>query len=231
MNKDEPIQPSAVFLELRHRLLVPIIVFFLGLTFGIIFNRQILLFILSLFNLSGINVVLTSSYQVFELAFNVGITVGLFVFFPVFLYEIYGFTKPAMRKKERNLVKKIIPLSLTLFFIGFALGVKMTQYIFTLLSQTSSDFNVGNYLDISSVISQVLIMGLLTGVVFQIPLIFTALIKMKIVTRQALAKRRKIVWAALIIIAMLLPSTDILSLILLALPLLLLFEFTLLLNR
>ena len=231
MSEKETILPSTVFLELRKRLLAPLIVFFIGFSFGILFNRQILLFILSLFDLKGINVVMTSSYQIFDIAFNVGITTGIFLFIPVFLYELYMFTKPAMKNKERRLVRKIIPFSLLLFTIGFGLGVKMTQYVFTFFSDTTSQYHIGNYLDVSKVISQVLIMGLLTGIVFQIPLIFTVLIKMKIVTREMLVKRRKIFWGILIIVAMLLPSTDLLSLVLVTVPLLILFELTLLLNR
>lgn len=231
MPNSESLLPSTVFIELRRRLIIPLITFILAFCVGIIFNKQILLFILSLFNLNGINVVLTSSYQIFEIAFNIGCALGIFCLIPVFLYQLYSFTKPALAIKEKNLIRKVIPLSIILFLTGFSLGVKMTQYIFTFFSESTAGIKIGNYLDVSKVISQVLIMGILTGIVFQIPLIFTALIKMKIISKNTLVKKRKIVWTVLLIIAVFLPSTDLFSLSLLTIPLLLLFEVTLLLNR
>ena len=231
MADKENILPATVFLELRRRLIPVLLSFVVGFGVGIIFYKQILLFLLSLFDLKGINIVMTSSYQMFDLAFNVGIVLGLVILLPVFIYEFYFFVKPALRIKERKLFNKIIPFSMFLFVAGFWFGIKMTQYIFSFFSQTTADFHLGNYLDVSKMISQVLAMGLLTGWVFQIPLVISALMRMGIVKKEFLVEKRKIVWVILLIIAVLLPSTDVLSLVMITVPLVLLFELTLLLNK
>jgi sec-independent protein translocase protein TatC len=69
------------------------------------------------------------------------------------------------------------------------------------------------------------------GVVFEMPIILTILMRMKIVKRSYLVKKRRWVYAATIIFALLMPPTDILSLTLLTVPLWFLFEIALLLNK
>lgn len=231
MAKNDNLLPSEVFLELRRRLIPVLLSFVIGFTLGIVFYRPILLLLLSLFDLSGINVVLTSSYQVFDLAINVGIVSGFMMLLPVLVYEFYSFVKPALKAREKRMINILIPISFLLFTIGFASGIKMTQFIFSFFSKMTTDFNVSNFLDMSKIVSQILAMGLLTGLVFQIPLIFSALIRLGLVKKQYLIKKRKFFWAILLVIAVLLPSTDIFSLIAITIPLVLLFELAILLNR
>ncbi len=107
----------------------------------------------------------------------------------------------------------------------------MSQYVFGFFVSSSSDINIGNFMEVSKVLNQTLSMSLLTGTIFQIPLILTALIKLKILKREVLIRQRKIVWITLLVLAIIMPTTDTLSLMLTFIPLVLLFEFTLLLNR
>jgi len=69
------------------------------------------------------------------------------------------------------------------------------------------------------------------GIVFQLPIILTTLIKANLVSIELLVAKRRIFYLFLIVFAILLPSTDILSLVLIISPLLLLFEGTIFLNR
>lgn len=86
-------------------------------------------------------------------------------------------------------------------------------------------------LDISKLLSQILITSSLMGIAFQYPIAMSLLMRFKIVSLETFVKQRPIAYIIAISFAAFMPPTDILSLILLTLPLILLFEITLFLNR
>jgi len=69
------------------------------------------------------------------------------------------------------------------------------------------------------------------GIVFELPIVLTILLRLGIIQRNSLTSKRRYVYAALVIFDVLLPPTDILSLSLIFLPLAMLFEGTLLFNQ
>jgi sec-independent protein translocase protein TatC len=95
----------------------------------------------------------------------------------------------------------------------------------------SVSLGIGNMLDISRLLSVVMITSALMGVAFQTPIILLILLRLGIINRAKLAKARPWVYLGSFIFAILLPPDSILADILLTLPLVILFEFTLLLNR
>ena len=74
-------------------------------------------------------------------------------------------------------------------------------------------------------------MSFTMGLVFELPIVLTILIRFHVLTVSVLSHQRRYVYAALLIFGVVLPPTDILSLIMIVCPLFLLFECTLLLNR
>ena len=105
------------------------------------------------------------------------------------------------------------------------------RYVVILFYQRSSELQIGNFLDISLLLSQILLTAVLMGLAFQFPIILTILMRLKVINYKMLIKKRLLVYAISLIFATLLPPTDLLSLVVLFLPLALLFELTLILNR
>ena len=216
--------------KLRKRLMSVIIVFLVGLVIGFIFNQQLLMFAIKVFNFSGVNIVFTSPGQLLELAFYTALLTGGLLALPVLGYQSFMYVKPALKEKEYRLLKSFVPLSIVLFVVGAAFGVWINQLIITVSSKLSSNFHVSNIWDIQRFFSQVIMTAVLTGLIFQMPLVLSGLIRFKLMSRKYLASKRPYVYAVLLIIAVLLPTTDVLSLILLTMPLILLFEVALLIN-
>ncbi|MFC1654036.1 twin-arginine translocase subunit TatC [Patescibacteria group bacterium] len=217
--------------EMQGKLFQVIIVFFAAGLIGGIYYQQILRFVMGLFNLSGINIVMTSPYQFISLAVNTGISVGLTAALIPLTIHFLNFIKPALQPHEHKLVISLIPSSIFLFFIGFGFGVWVVQFVVTLFSKTTLEFEIGNLWDIGGFFSQILLTGVLLAIVFQLPIVVTALIRFRIVKYHLLVKQRRYVYALLLLIAALMPPTDVLSLILLTVPPLLLFEIALVLNH
>lgn len=217
--------------EIRKRLIILIALFLVSGILGFAFYERIIKFILKLFHFQGVNIVFTSPFQFIELAINSGLIIGIAVVFPILVFQILAFLKPALKKSEYSIVSKLIPATIILFALGFSFGALIMRYVISLFYERSIAFEIGNYLDISLLLSQTLLTGLLMGVAFEFPIVLTILMRLNILPYKALSGQRPIAYSVALIFAALLPPTDLLSLILLTLPLVVLFEITLLFNR
>ena len=95
----------------------------------------------------------------------------------------------------------------------------------------SVSLGIGNILDISSLLTTVIITSALMGIGFQFPLVLLLLMRIGIIKPHQLSKARKWVYLGSFLFAILLPPDSILADVLLSLPLIILFEITLILNR
>lgn len=217
--------------EVQKNFWITIAIFATGATVGFIFYQDILTFLMKRLNLAGINLVLTSPTQFIDLAIQTGLILGFLLAIPYALYCLLQFVLPALQAKERQVVLSMLPLGFALAIVGFGFGIWIEQFVISLYAKTTVDFNIGNYWDVGSFFEQFMIMGLCMAMVFQLPIVVTILIRLNVIKRSLLTKNRKYVYAAIVIFAAILPPTDILSLSLIIVPLALLFEGALLLNR
>jgi sec-independent protein translocase protein TatC len=217
--------------EMRSSFWKVLTLFALGAVIGMAYYKQILTFIMGFFKLENINLVLTSPYQFIDLAINSGFFVGIVFATPVFLYYALQFSKPALKEMEYKLLLRMIPASIVLFIMGFIFGVWVLQYVVDLFSQTSDNLDIGNIWDLSGFLSQVIVMGLSLAFIFQMPIVITSLLKLKIIKYKTIQGQRRAVYAGIVIFAALMPPTDIVALLILAIVPLFLFELTLFLNK
>lgn len=231
LTKSKSDQYQSYFEEIRKKLVVVIIFFGLGSIVGFVFYQKILHFVLSRLNLGEVNIVFTSPYQFINLAVSISVLTGLTLALPYFIFQLLIFIKPALTRKEYRLLASLLPVSLVLLVIGFAFGIWTIQYVLVFYSQISISSNIGNMWDIGRFMSQMINTAIATSLIFQLPIILTCLIRLKIISRESLIKKRSVVYAILLIVAVLLPPTDIISLLVLVLPMLLLFEGALLINK
>ncbi len=217
--------------ELQTKLFHVLLTFLTGGVIGFIYYQKILGFIMRLFKMDGINLVLTSPYQFIDLAVNTGLLTGLVLALPLLGYHLLTFVRPALSPKEFNLLLRLYPTAVVLFVVGFSFGAWIIQLIITLYSQTTLEFSVNNLWDISHFFSQILMTGISLAIIFELPIILTALLRLKFIKLSLLQRSRRYIYAAILIFVAFLPPNDIISLALLSVPPLLLFEITLLLNQ
>jgi sec-independent protein translocase protein TatC len=218
-------------LEIRKRLLFLVSIFLVFAALGFIYYSQVITAILKIFSLEGVNLVFTSPFQFLSLAVTSGLLIGVVVVFPLAILQLLSFIKPALTKSEYKTILGLVPLGVILFISGFSFGVLMMRYVVIMFYQKSVALNIGNFLDVSQLLSQILLTAVFMGIAFQFPIILTALIKLKLITLANLKKQRALAYVASLIFAAFLPPSDLLSLALLTAPLILLYEFTLILNQ
>lgn len=217
--------------EVRRKIFQVLVVFAVGGIFGFLYYRPILIRILSLFQLNGINVVLTSPYQFIDLSIYTGLVTGCILAFPLFLYHLLQFIRPALKPEEYRTVLQTLPFSIGLFLGGFGFGVWVMQFVISLYSQTSSDFALSNIWDIGHFFSQILVTGLSLAVAFQMPIVLNIAMRLGFLHHAQISQQRRYIYVSAIIFAAVLPPTDLISMSLLAIVPLFLFEITLLLNH
>ena len=218
-------------MELRKRILFLFSVFLVFGIAGFIYYEKIISFSLRLLDLKQAQVVFTSPFQFLNLAISSGLLCGIAAIFPLLILQILSFLKPALKPKEYKFITYLAPISLLLFIFGFGFGAVMMKYVIDLLNRKALALNIGNFLDINTLLSTILLTSSLMGLAFQFPIVLTGLLRLKIITYKFLAKQRIFVYLALLLFVMLLPPTDVFTDFLLALPLAFLFEITLLLNK
>jgi len=222
---------SPFLVEVRKRILFTLSVFVVATTVGFVFYERIIRFLIDILSLKGINIVFTSPFQFINLAISCGVTTGLLLVLPLFISQILSFLKPALSEKEYKMVVGFLPFSIVLFLIGFTFGVLIMKWQIQIFLASSISLGIGNVLDISRLLSSVLLTSALLGLGFQFPIILLLLMRIGIIKHHQLSKQRPWVYLGSFIFAVLLPVDSILADVLLTLPLVILFEFTLILNR
>ena len=153
---------------------------------------------------------------------------GFILAFPYVLLEIWRFVKPALKEKEKKYSRGIVFFTSLLFITGilfgyFAIGPMSINF---LGSYTVSE-SVKNQISLDSYISTITILTFASGIVFELPIVVYFLSKIGLVTPQFMRKYRKHAMVVnLIVAAVITPSPDISSQILVAIPLFLLYELS-----
>lgn len=206
--------------------LISVIAFFVGF----FSSGKILKTFIKYFDIESVTIATTSPFQFASVAVNIGIFTALLTALLLFMYHFFMFASNALTKRELKKLLFGIPVSLILFITGFTYGFFLLFYSFTLLAKVNQNLGIQNIWDISLFMSQIAITSALLGLIFQLPLILTALIKLKVVTVEFLKSKRRLVILLICIMTSLLPPTDGLSLIAMALPLYVLYEVTIFIN-
>lgn len=217
--------------EVRRRILTTLIVFAFACVLGFVFYEQIIIFLIEILNLKGINLVFTSPFQFINLAIGCGIATGLTLSFPLIIIQLLYFLKPALKVKEFRTILRALPFSIVLFATGFIFGALVMKWQIDLFLAKSVSLGIGNVLDITSLLNTVLMVSVIMGISFQFPIILLVLLRIGVLARKTLSQSRKWVYLGVFLFSILLPMDSILADLLLCLPLLLIFEATLLIDR
>jgi sec-independent protein translocase protein TatC len=156
---------------------------------------------------------------------------ALILALPVILYQAYAYVLPAFSQSERRVIVPILLLAPLLFLAGVAFGyfVVMPAAVKFLLNFNDSQFNVQvRARDYYSFFSTTL---LACGFVFQLPLAILAVTRLGIVTPRQLSANRRYAYLAIAIVAAALPGVDPISMLIEMVPLLVLFELSILIAR
>ncbi len=153
---------------------------------------------------------------------------GFIMAFPYFLWEIWRFIKPALSTKERKYSRGVVFFSSVLFLSGVLFGYFVISPLsINFLGSYQISKQVANQISLDSFISIVTMLTLASGVVFELPVVIYFLSKIGIVTPSFLRTYRKHSMVIILIVAAVItPSPDVTSQLLVAIPLFVLYEIS-----
>mgnify|MGYP003638176695 CR=1 FL=1 len=217
----------AHLVELRGRLLksvVCVILIFMSLYW---FSNDLYNLIsepLRVFLPEGSTMIATDVASPFLTPFKLTLMTSVFIGMPYMLYHIWSFIAPALYAKEKRIAIPLLLSSIVLFYLGMAFSYFVVfPLVFGFFTSTGPE-GVAIMTDISRYLDFVLKLFFAFGLAFEIPIATILLVTAGITTTENLREKRPYVIVGCFVIGMLLTPPDVISQLLLAIPMWLLFE-------
>jgi len=164
---------------------------------------------------------------------KVSFFVALIIGVPYFFYELWTFIRPALYPKEKKAIRGTFGFAGILFYMGLACGYFLVLPLtvkFLGTYQVSPD--IPNEISLTSYIGMFLGLILVMGIVFEMPILAALLSRIGLVSKELLKKyRRHAVVILVILAAIITPSGDAFTMMIVAIPLYLLYEFSIMVCR
>lgn len=158
------------------------------------------------------------------IAFMTGFVLG----FPYLVWEIWRFVKPALSEREIHYSKGVVLFTSLLFALGVSFGYFIiTPLSINFLGNYKVSAEIANSISMDSYINTVTVLSLSTGLVFELPMVVYFLSKLGVLTPAFMRTyRRHAMVVNLIVAALITPSPDVTSQLLVAIPLFMLYELS-----
>jgi len=163
------------------------------------------------------------------IAFMTGFIIG----FPYLVWELWRFIKPALSEKEIKVSQGVVFFTSLLFMLGVMFGYYIiTPLSINFLGNYKVSEEIANSISMDSYINTVTVLSMSTGLIFELPMVVYFLSKLGILTPEFMRKHRKHAMVVnLIIAALITPSPDVTSQLMVAVPLLILYEISIYVSK
>lgn len=176
----------------------------------------------------AVDLIATDLSSQFMTHITTSVYLGLLGASPYILYELFRFVSPALYESEKKHSVQVV----VIVYVLFLLGVLMSYYVlfpisFRFLGTYSVAPAIHSTITLDSYISTFTTLTLLMGVVFQLPVIAFVLAKLGIITSDMLSRYRKHSFLIIMLVAAVITPPDLMTLVLVTIPLYLLYELSL----
>lgn len=218
-------------IELRDRLLKALIV--IGIAFVALFPfaKNIYNWLAEPLVSQGQNMLIIGPVAPFLIPMKLTLLVAFLIALPFLFYQLWSFVAPGLYRHEKRLVYPLLASSIVLFYLGIAfVYYLLLPMMFKIIPQFAPDVaafspDIAQYLDFT------IMMFMAFGFGFEMPIATILLISTGLTTAEALKQKRPYVIVGAFIVGMLLTPPDVISQIMLAIPMWLLFELGLVLSK
>jgi sec-independent protein translocase protein TatC len=215
--------------ELRTRIVIGVFAFVVAMGLCFWQNHQLLKIINDPLP-KGQKPITLSPTEPFTTTLTVAAYAALLISLPVILYQVYAFILPAFSPKEKKVALPLLLMVPVLFVAGavFAYFVVVPAALNFLLNFNDHQFNT--QIRARDYYSFVLLTLVAAGIVFQVPVGILGLTRLGILTPQKLKHNRRYAYLGCAVVAALLPGVDPVSMLIEMVPLVVLYELSILLS-
>ncbi len=181
----------------------------------------------------SVQLINTGLAQQFLLHVKASLCAGVLLTSPYLIYQLFHFISPALYTHERKYALRLVGSG----YVMFVFGVLLTYYlifplIFRFLGTYQVSEVVANTVTIDSYMNALMMTCLSMGIVFEIPVVCWILGRMGIINARMMTHyRRHVIVALLIVAAIITPTSDVFTLSIVAFPMWLLYELSILIVR
>ena len=163
---------------------------------------------------------------------KVSLWLGFIVAFPFVLYEFWRFIKPGLYKTEIKVATGLVTVCSLLFLIGVAFGYFVIAPVaITFLSTYSVSPDIANTTTLAALVGSMTMFTLPVGLVFEMPVIMYFLAKIGLISSSFLVEYRRHAVVIIVIVAAVITPPDAISMIVVAFPLLALYEISIIVTK
>ena len=179
----------------------------------------------------GSSMIATEVASPFFAPFKLTLFCGIFFSIPYILYQTWSFIAPGLYINERKLILPLLISSSLLFYLGIFFAYYAVFPILFAFLTTTAPSNITIMTDINHYLDFILKLFFAFGISFEIPIVTILLIKYNFITIEKLSSNRPYIILFAFFVGMLLTPPDVISQILLAIPIWILFEIGLVLGK
>ncbi|QTH43855.1 twin-arginine translocase subunit TatC [Cohnella sp. LGH] len=217
--------------ELRRRLIWICACFTLTVIGGMFLAKPMLQFLLAKPPANGMKMNAFSPWDAIGIWMKFALLIGLIVSLPIIMYHVWAFVKPGLHRSEQKATMKYIPFGVIFFVLGLAFAYYIVfPMAFYFASRLSKEMGLQETYGIGQYLSFMFNLLLPISLLFELPIMVMFLTRIKLLNPKTLKKFRRIAYLVLVVIATIITPPDIVSDFLVIIPLIVLFEFSVLLS-
>jgi sec-independent protein translocase protein TatC len=210
--------------ELRSRIVFSLVAVGVAAGVAYVFHTRLIHWLVQPLPEDHRKLITLSPLEPFTTSIKVSIYAGLLLALPIVLWQLWSFLAPAFEEGADRVVARFVALSAALVVAGIAFSywIVLPAALHFLTNYDESIYEI--QIRAREYLSFVTVTFLAVAVVFQLPIFILALVRLSILTSDRLRQNRRVGYVLVVAVAVLLPSVDPVSLVLEAVPLLILFE-------
>ena len=215
--------------ELRNRLIISVLCLVAFFLVGLYFAPSIINILTDIGKQYGYRFVQLSPQELLLQQISVALVAGLTLSFPVILYHVWAFIQPGLKKNENSLFLGALISGLLFFVVGVCFAFKiMLPFMLRFLINLTRGTDVTSAVSISQYITFLLTIFLVMGIVFELPVVTVILTQLGLLRIEWMKKSRRIVIILIFLVAAIITPPDIVSQVMVAVPMLGLYELSIL---
>lgn len=218
--------------ELRKRLLFVAIFFVMALFVGFYTAKPLIRYIQRSDLAESFTMNAFSPVDPLTVYLQVTFIVAAVIVSPLLLYQLWAFITPGLHETERKATLKYIPYAFILGIGGIAFAYYILfPFVMSFMQDLSNDLNIVPTIGINEFFSFLIKLVVPFGLIFQLPVVTLFISRLGIINPKLMVKFRKYAYFVLIVISVLLAPPDLVSNIIIAIPLFILYEISIVISR
>jgi sec-independent protein translocase protein TatC len=229
-NADKEMTLSGHLRELRNRVLVCLILLFVAIVVILNYAPDLVELLLDIGKKYGYSFIYISPQELLIQYFSMSLILGVCVTLPMIFYQIWAFIRPGLKKNENLFFLLAMIFGLICFCIGVYFAYRiMLPFMLHFLISLSTGSGVTASISVQNYMTFLMTLFLIFGIVFELPVVSVLLTQMGLLKVEWMKKGRRVVIVVIFVIAALITPPDIVSQIMVAIPMIALYELSIIL--